>query len=99
MGLKRFDKCGLAPGQILLAWARAKDLAVIPKSTDPGRLVENLEAANVRLTAEDVKRISSLNLDLRVGFPILAWREGINRLFGPQLNDPADIDPRLGIWA
>lgn len=68
------------PGQILLAWALARNLAVIPKTVDHSRLVENLEAANVQLTAEEVKRISDLNLDLR-------------------LNNPVDIDPRLGIWA
>jgi len=68
------------PAQILLAWALARNLAVIPKSTDHSRLVENFEAAKVRLTAEEVERISGLNLDLR-------------------LNNPVDIDPRLGIWA
>ncbi|KAF9786847.1 Aldo/keto reductase [Thelephora terrestris] len=68
------------PGQILLAWALARNLAVIPKSTAHSRLVENLEATDVQLSAEEVKRISDLNLNLR-------------------LNDPVDIDPRLGIWA
>ncbi|KAF9654207.1 Aldo/keto reductase [Thelephora ganbajun] len=67
-------------GQILLAWALARNLAVIPKSTTVTRLVENFEAANVQLTAEEVKRISDLNLNLR-------------------LNNPVDIDPRLGIFA
>jgi len=67
-------------GQILLAWALARNLAVIPKTADRRRLVENLEAGNVQLSAEDVKLISDLNLNLR-------------------LNNPVDIDPRLGIWA
>lgn len=67
-------------GQVLLAWALARNLAVIPKSTDYPRLVENLEAAKLELTAEEVKRISDLNLNFR-------------------LNDPVDIDPRLGIFA
>jgi diketogulonate reductase-like aldo/keto reductase len=34
-------------------------------------LVENLEAANVQLTAEDIKRISDLNKNLRVGIALL----------------------------
>jgi len=67
-------------GQILLGWALARKLAVIPKSNESSRLVENLEAANVQLTAEDLKRISDLNLNLR-------------------MNNPVDIDPRLGIFA
>jgi len=69
-----------SPGQILLAWALAQNIAVIPKSTDHSRLVENLEAASVQLAAKEVESISHLNLNLR-------------------LNNPVDIDPRLGIFA
>lgn len=97
--MKRFNERGLATGQILLAWALARGLAVIPKSTEYERLVENLEAANVRLTEEEVKRISDLNLDLRVGLSMFVWCKAINGFLGSQLNDPVDIDPRLGIWA
>ena len=67
MGLECSDDCYLARGQVLLAWALARKLAVIPKSNEHNRLVENFEAASVQLTAEDVKRISDLNLNLRVG--------------------------------
>lgn len=75
MCLKRLDECGLAPGQILLAWALAQNLAVIPKSTEESRLVENLKAAYVQLTAEEVELISGLNLNLRVGLPMFVWCE------------------------
>jgi alcohol dehydrogenase (NADP+) len=78
LGLKHFDEFDLAQGQILLAWALARNLAVIPKSTVLSRLAENLEAANVRLTAEEVKRISDLNLDLRVGMLLLVWCKSTN---------------------
>jgi diketogulonate reductase-like aldo/keto reductase len=78
LGLKHFDERDLAQGQILLAWALARNLAVIPKSTVLSRLAENLEAANVRLTAEEVKRISDLNLDLRVGMLLLVWCKSTN---------------------
>lgn len=66
MGLEHPDECALAAGQILLAWALARNLAVVPKTTDSPRLVENLEAAKIELTAGEVKRISDLNLNLRV---------------------------------
>jgi len=68
------------PGQILLAWALARKIAVIPKSANPVRLVENFEAANIQLSAEDIKSIDGINLNLR-------------------LNNPVDLDPRLGIFA
>jgi diketogulonate reductase-like aldo/keto reductase len=82
-----------------LAWALARNLAVIPKSVEQSRLVENLEAANVKLTAEEVRRISDLNVNLRVGMSPLLCCKTANKFSGPQLNDPVDIDPRLGIWA
>lgn len=82
-----------------MAWALARNIAVIPKSTVQSRLVENLEAADVQLTAEEVKRISDLNLNLRVGMALLVWWKSANGIVGYQLNDPVDIDPRLGIWA
>ena len=62
-----------------MAWALARNLAVIPKSTKPHRLVENLEAANVQLTAEEIKRINDLNLGLRVGVSISVWRKVTDR--------------------
>jgi len=55
----------------------ARKLAVIPKSTENSRLVENLEAVNVQLTAEEVERIGGLNLNLRVW---LCYLFGVNQL-------------------
>ena len=78
IGLKHFDERNLGEGQILLAWALARNLAVIPKSTDHNRLVKNLEAGNIKLTAGEIKRISDLNLDLRVGMALLVFRKSTN---------------------
>ena len=75
----------VAQGQVLLAWALARKLAVIPKSSERSRLVENLGAADVQLTAEDVKRISDLNLNLRVRVALWVWCKAINYGF---------LDPR-----
>ena len=75
----------VAQGQVLLAWALARKLAVIPKSAEFNRLAENLKAADVQLTAEDVKRISDLNLNLRVRVTLFVWCKAINYGF---------LDPR-----
>ena len=80
MGLKHFDERDLAQGQVILAWALARNLAVIPKSTVQSRLVENLGAATVQLTTEDVKRISGLNQNLRVGMALLGLWKSTNGL-------------------
>ena len=75
----------VAQGQVLLAWALARKLAVIPRSTKLSRLDENLQAADVQLTAEDIKRISDLNVNLRVRVALFVWYKPINYGF---------LDPR-----
>jgi aryl-alcohol dehydrogenase-like predicted oxidoreductase len=51
---------GCTPGQLALAWllARGKDIVPIPGTKRRDRLEENLGALQVRLTPEDVTRIS-----------------------------------------
>ncbi|OCH94689.1 Aldo/keto reductase [Obba rivulosa] len=71
---------GKSPAQVLLRWAVQQGVAVIPKSNNHERLVENLQVDSFELSEADMKTLSSLNINLR-------------------LNDPADIDPRLGIFA
>jgi len=68
------------PAQVLLRWATQRGLAVIPKSNNQTRLVENLDCVDFSLEESDIENISSLNIDLR-------------------LNNPAEIDPRLAIFA
>jgi len=71
---------GKTPAQVLLRWAVQQGVAVIPKSNNHERLVQNLQVESFELSEADMKALSSLNINLR-------------------LNDPADIDPRLGIFA
>ena len=68
----------VAEGQVLLAWALARKLAVIPKSSGRSRLVENLGAADVQLTAEDIERISAVDLNLRVGVALFVLCKATN---------------------
>jgi len=66
--------------QILLRWAVQQGLAVIPKSNNHDRLIQNLQVDAFELSDAEMKSISALNINLR-------------------LNDPADIDPRMAIFA
>ncbi|MDY6812810.1 MAG: aldo/keto reductase [Pseudomonadota bacterium] len=50
-----------SPAQVLIAWALARGTAVIPKSTNPQRIEQNLAAAGLALTPEDLQRIESLD--------------------------------------
>ena len=50
----------LTPAQVILSWAVNRSVAVIPKSANPGRQAENLVAASVELTAEEMSAIDSI---------------------------------------
>ncbi len=54
------------PAQILLAWAINRGTATIPKSADPGRLRENLAAADIELTGTEMARIQALDQHRRL---------------------------------
>ncbi|MCG8457552.1 MAG: aldo/keto reductase, partial [Holophagales bacterium] len=49
------------PAQVLLAWALLRGTSVIPKSVSPKRQAENLAAAELELTADDMERIAGLD--------------------------------------
>jgi aryl-alcohol dehydrogenase-like predicted oxidoreductase len=70
------------PAQIALAWLLAKTpwIVPIPGTTKPERLAENLGAADVRLTAEDLREIDSA----AAGIPVQGDRypEHLERLTG-----------------
>jgi len=47
-------------GQILIAWSIARDIAVIPKSVNQERIVQNLAAINIQLDAEDLQKLKNI---------------------------------------
>ena len=61
------ERTGAAPAQVVIAWHLKLDLAVIPRSTNRERLAENLAAADVELTDEDVAAIATLETGYRSG--------------------------------
>lgn len=64
------DKHGKSPAQILLRWATQRDIAVIPKSNNPGRLAQNLDVTGWNLEKSEVDGISGLNQNLRFNDPL-----------------------------
>ncbi|MEA5403199.1 aldo/keto reductase [Arcicella sp. DC2W] len=56
---------GNTPAQIMLAWAINRGTSVIPKSVNPQRLKENLEAANIELTLLEMEKINQLDQHYR----------------------------------
>jgi len=53
------------PAQVLLSWAIHQGVAVIPKSVTPARIEQNLAAANLSLSDEDMNAIATLDRQRR----------------------------------
>ncbi|MGO2774955.1 MAG: aldo/keto reductase, partial [Brachybacterium tyrofermentans] len=52
---------GATPAQVVLAWHLAHGIVTIPKSVTPSRIVENLAAAELELTADEIAAIDELD--------------------------------------
>ena len=63
------EKNGKTPAQILLRWATQRDIAVIPKSNNQGRLAQNLDVTGWDLEKKEMDDISGLNKGLRFNDP------------------------------
>ena len=60
---------GKTPAQILLRWGIQRGTAVIPKSTRPEHLRENLAIFDFELTADEMNAITALNRNRRFNDP------------------------------
>ncbi|RZS97628.1 aldo/keto reductase [Cecembia calidifontis] len=59
------DKKGLTPAQVLIAYSIARDIAVIPKSVNRERIAQNLAAANVELTGDEMQALANIGISYR----------------------------------
>jgi len=62
-------RIGCTPAQVLLGWGIQRGTSVVPKSTNPERMRENLGAMEAKLTAEEMAEISALNRNRRYNDP------------------------------
>ncbi|WP_372920456.1 aldo/keto reductase [Salegentibacter sp.] len=58
-------KHGATPGQVLIKWSVLRGTAVIPKSTNEGRIIENIQSMGVNLDEDDLKEIAELDRHFR----------------------------------
>jgi len=61
------DNYGKSVAQVILRWDLQNGVITIPKSTKEHRIAENATVFDFELTADDMKRIDSLNQNHRVG--------------------------------
>lgn len=55
------NKHKVSPAQVLINWSAQRGTAVIPKSTNAGRIKENLAAAQLQLDQEDLKNLAQMD--------------------------------------
>ncbi|KZV79990.1 putative D-xylose reductase [Exidia glandulosa HHB12029] len=60
---------GKTPAQVLLRWASQRGIAVIPKSNNHDRLVQNLNHTDITLDEADIATLTSLNQNARFNDP------------------------------
>lgn len=52
---------GVTAGQILLAFDTVRGISVVPKSSNPGRLAQNLAAADIKLTEDELNKLLAIH--------------------------------------
>lgn len=60
---------GKTPAQVVLRWGVQRGTAVVPKTSRPGRLAENLALFDFELTADELAGIAALNHNRRFNDP------------------------------
>lgn len=69
---------GKSPAQVLLKWGIQRGTAVIPKTTKPERMRENLDIDDFELSAVEMAAISALNQNRRFNDPGVFAQEAFN---------------------
>jgi D-xylose reductase len=67
--IKAAERASVTPAQVVLRWGLQRGTAVIPKTSQPERLVENLSLSGFNLTDEEMDAISALNENRRFNDP------------------------------
>ncbi|MBF4461121.1 MULTISPECIES: aldo/keto reductase [unclassified Rathayibacter] len=65
--LELAEKYGRSAAQIMLRWHLQEGRQVIPKSTDPGRIAENIDVFDFSLTGSELTRLDALETGVRGG--------------------------------
>jgi D-xylose reductase len=66
---KAAERLGKTPAQVVLRWGVQRGNAIIPKTTNPKRLIENLSIFDFALTDDEMQAINELNCNRRFNDP------------------------------
>ena len=67
--IKAAERASVTPAQVVLRWGLQRGTAVIPKTSQPERLVEDLSLSGFNLTDKEMDAISALNENRRFNDP------------------------------
>ena len=59
------EKKGLTNAQVLLLWALQKGHSVLPKSTNPKHIKENIELKDITLSDEEMKHLDDIQVKIK----------------------------------
>jgi len=74
--------------QVLLAWGIMQGIAVIPKSVNASRIINNYEAIHIQLDQNDQQRINKLNRNMRMSKAMFAVLNNGFYTYGNIWNEP-----------
>jgi D-xylose reductase len=69
---------GVSPAQVVLRWGLQRGTSVIPKTTKPERLAENLALSGFELSQDEMAAISGLNKNRRFNDPGVFCADAFN---------------------
>ena len=72
------QRTGATPAQVVLRWGLQRGTAVIPKTSNPQRLLENVSLSGFTLTDDEMAAISGLNRNRRFNDPGAFCEEAFN---------------------
>jgi len=77
-GAEIAQRHGVSPAQVVLRWGLQRGTSVIPKTTKPERLAENLALSGFELSQDEMAAISGLNKNRRFNDPGVFCADAFN---------------------
>ena len=75
------ERLNKSPAQVVLRWALQRGTAVIPKTSQKDRLIENRSLFDFELSDQEMSDISNLNLNRRFNDPGVFCETAFNSFF------------------
>ncbi|MEQ8956268.1 MAG: aldo/keto reductase, partial [Gammaproteobacteria bacterium] len=75
------QRSGRSPAQVLLRWGTQRGTAIIPKTSNPDRLRENLALFDFSLSGEEMDAITALNRNRRYNDPGVFCEAAFNTFY------------------